>query len=54
MWSVEIFWRALAQDSDDIKALNNKGVELALQKKYEGAMDYFDKVLEIDAEDVAA
>jgi len=46
--------KALTVNPNDTTALNNKGVELTSQKKYERAMECFDKVLELDPEDVAA
>jgi len=33
-------------------SLNNKGVELSRQKRYKDAMECFDKIVEIDSEDV--
>lgn len=44
----------LTANPNDTAALNNKGVELAIWGKYNKAMDYFNKVLEIDSKDPVA
>ena len=37
---------------NDLTSLNNKAVELSLQNRYNDAMKYFDKIIEIDPENV--
>ena len=41
-------------DPNNVDALNNKGIILANQGNYTGAMDYFDKVLAIEPKNVGA
>ncbi len=52
--ALEYYDKLLAINPNDTIALNNKGVELTSQKKYEKAAKCFDKVLELDPEDTAA
>lgn len=48
---MESYDEILARNPNDITALNNKGVGLVGQMRYEKAMKCFDKALEIDPED---
>jgi tetratricopeptide (TPR) repeat protein len=52
--SLEYYDNLLEIDPNDVKSLNNKGVELAVQFKIEKAMEYFDKVLKLDPGDATA
>lgn len=52
--TLDCYNKALTINSEDIGALNNKGVELSRQKRYDDAIKCFDKVLEIDSEDTIA
>lgn len=45
----EYYRKTLQVNSDDIDATNNLGYNLYLQKKYEEAISYFSKCLEMDA-----
>lgn len=52
--ALEPYNRALELNPHDTTALNNKGVELAVQRKFNKAKEYFDEVLKIDPEDAVA
>jgi len=52
--SLEYYDNLLETNPNDVKSLNNKGVELVTQFKIEKAMECFDKLLELDPEDATA
>ncbi|MEN6593006.1 MAG: tetratricopeptide repeat protein [Methanobacterium sp.] len=52
--SLEYYDNLLEINPNDVKSLNNKGVELAVQFKIEKAIECFDKVLKLDPEDATA
>lgn len=52
--ALECYDKALAINPNDVIALNNKGVELASQRRYMESIECFDKVLEINPEDATA